>query len=136
MAHERWLKIYSFMEYTLRAEKKETPVWICVINWLFFSIWQCNTFIYKAYFDFYFVKNTEVHNTLRTLIFYLCDSLPDAIVYPLIVLFFKKKVLQKLWKILFISSEKLFPSWRYSNVCNFFFFLSASSSLKGSFKLE
>ena len=39
---------------------------------------------------------------------------------PAIFLFFHQMtVLQKLWKILFISSKKLFSFWTYSNICTF-----------------
>ena len=38
---------------------------------------------------------------------------------PAIFIFITKSAPQKLWKMLFISSKKLFPFSRYSNVCIF-----------------
>ena len=47
-------------------------------------------------------------------------------------IFYQKKAVQKLWKMGFISSRKLFLFLRYSIFCCFFPFLSIVSRFKGS----
>ena len=52
-------------------------------------------------------------------------------------LFFHQMIaFQKLWKMLVISSKKLIPFLRYSNLCNFFPSFSHFPSLKGQIKVE
>ena len=62
-------------------------------------------------------------------------KLVSSIFYPF---FFSHQViaLQKLWKMFFISSEKLFPFSRYSNFCNFFPSFSHFPDLKGQMEVE
>ena len=43
---------------------------------------------------------------------------------------------QKLWKMLFISSKKLFSFWKYSNFCNILSTFPRFADAKGQLKLE
>ena len=56
--------------------------------------------------------------------------------WPLFFIFYKKKAFQKLWKMLFISSKKLFLLSRYSIFRNFFPSFSHFPNSKGQTKLK
>ena len=50
----------------------------------------------------------------------------------LLFIFYRKKTFQKLWKMVFLSSKKLFSFLRYWIFCQFFLFLSTVSRFKRS----
>ena len=63
----------------------------------------------------------------------------DSMTYSLCLLFFIfPPALQKLWKMLFISSKKLFSLLRYSNFCisSSLLFLPVSHCFRGSLKIN
>ena len=72
---------------------------------------------------------------IRVIIIFL--KFLSAIFYQILI-FHQMMAPQKLWKMFFISSKKLFLFWRYSNICIsvFPFFLPVSHCFRGCWKIN
>ena len=76
---------------------------------------------YKLYYSTWKTPLKPLFQLVST-IFYFCTLLLIAF--------------QKLWKMLFISSKKLFSFWKYSNFCNILSPFPRFADAKGQLKLE
>ena len=119
-----WLAFYNFV---LRKEPRALILYI-VFNFAFRSSFKQNArYKYLFIISWNNYKLKLIHVALSS----LCP------LFFIKFLFFHQMIgLQKLWKMFFISSKKLFPFSRYSNFCNFFPSFPHIPDSKGQMEVE